>query len=391
MTPLPFSVQDILHYLTIADPNFSPSLRMNSQFDPWVLVRHVDSIELAARYKKQKPPQDLAALKKESPARYARLLQGLREEKELQQYKYANPTTRQLHREENPDLYARADELVEFRKQSTYGFRPADFPESCGDPLKDWSVYLSHALYRNTEDSTCLALTLDSRENNLGLSAVKYEIFDGAGQTQKRIIHTAQNIWTDQLLRTVRFYPFTMVREVEGMKEAERLRGKFAKAADREDLEPARPKNALFKIFPAFMRAYHGENGFFHALNDIYGRDGNHAYLAAEGPERSYRDASPRKQYEVNALYFVDLYAKMSNRDRGNFEAALDKFIAEQLPGKPEIEKEISFIKTVVDFGPGIMEAVDFLNHLTETERAMKRIVNGKEPRAPSLPKGPLW
>jgi hypothetical protein len=64
MTPLPFSVQDILHCLTIADPNFSPSLRMNSQFDPWVLVRHVDSIELAARYKKQKPPQDLAALKK---------------------------------------------------------------------------------------------------------------------------------------------------------------------------------------------------------------------------------------------------------------------------------------------------------------------------------------
>lgn len=235
----------------------------------------------------------------------------------------------------NPDLYeelmASKEKKRAFEKQSIFEFRPEDYPH---DDLWDsctTNSLLTYALFYNKDTDEYLVTMRDARPD-FGIPSQERENDHVVWRTTMDSKYKEQLdsiipegirwMWVEHLLQRLRYSPVTSATHIGALEEADRLRSIFGSAAARGDGSSAKPLRKLFEFFPAFRRAYEGKDGFYRALNDVFGEVGNVRQLMALGVPYGgapYGGDEEDKRFGVHADHFVNLYTDMGEQDRQDF------------------------------------------------------------------------
>ncbi len=358
-------------------------------------------------YKENKPQAALAALKGSNPERYETLQNAKIKSDEWEAIKKAffdhnrgNKDRPNLWRElqaTHADLLAAHGLVQSFTREALNEYRIDDIYGNIEERDRSHALPLMHyALLYNEDEDTYLSVMIDARHNlsaigrDARLNFVAIDEIDGAGRLSAEVTTQARWGWAEHFLHRNRYLPFFDSASVDALEEADRLRAVFNGEA--ENTEPA-VKVGLFRFFPAFQRAYQGEDGYFQALVDVLGPKGNVRYCSDQGVRHSHwgpgfvGDAAHiGEAYEVTGDDFLRLYEQMNTQDRTAFERATDRFIQDVLPTVIDdiddkgnkgfsiarnIAGTLATLKLAMTHGTGMFKAADWFRSHEETEHEL--------------------
>ncbi len=410
------TVQDIIDAAVLAGlyPRWA-----DGDTTPWTLVMRgtakndgigKDSINIHEFYLKEKPLRDLAALEQTDPARHATLTAAKAKAGQWQKMVWGRAgrgekTDWDQFYKDNEDLVQAEQDYKAFERAAVSDHRIDDIYGDISDAIRSVELgsYMHYLLFRNEKDGHHLSVMIDARHNlesprypDAKPNFVETNVFAADGRDEDQIREDVKWQWAAHFLHQNRYAPFYGPDIVKSLDEAERLRAKFNGAAHAE--RPAVGKE-VFEFFPAFRRAYGGEAGFFQALVDVYGPKGNVRHCSDMGVAHSdwnhavYNHGEETGvQYEIPSNKFLRLFEQMGKRDRADFEAAFNRFVAEILPTviddiadkgnkgygiADKVANAMAYLKIAIEYGTGANHEAHWFDKFRDTQREMLDIASG--------------
>ena len=168
-------------------------------------------------------------------------------------------------------------------------------------------------------------------------------------------------------------------------KEIERLSKQFKRTAPNIDTSSL-PQRIVFEIPNAFHQVYNSQSGFFRALCDVFGANGN-VKQVMDHPDTPFTPNG--HDLHVGFGHICNLYRGMGPEDRTEFRAAFDRFVP-QLPTLYEqssdhatrVGKHLSVVDIALRYGAGALQSplantmVDMAQQRLETIMQERPITN---------------